>query len=338
MEFGIFDHCDANGRPLQDFYDNRFKIVEAYDRAGFYGYHVAEHHATPLGLAASPGVYLAGVAQRTRTLRFGPLVYTLPLYHPLRLTEEICMLDQMSRGRMQVGIGRGISPLETKGFGIDPAERVARTQEILQVMMQGLTRKAVNFQGKYYVYNDVPMELEPFQKPHPPIWVGAATADSAARAAKNGHNFVSLSTAAETRTLIDAYHTAWKAAHGEKPLPKLGLGRFIVVAETDAKARALASRAYRRWHDSFHHLWRRHGTVPTQGERAREFDEIMDGGRGIAGTPRTCIAMLTAQLAEAGANYSVGQFVFGDMTLAEAMSSIDLFVREVMPAVRQSLP
>ena len=92
------------------------------------------------------------------------------------------------------------------------------------------------------------------------------------------------------------------------------------------------------WHDSFHHLWRKHGTAPTQGERAREFDEIMDGGRGVAGTPDTCIKMLRAQLAEAGVNYSVGQFVFGDMSLAEALGSIDLFVREVMPAVRQSLP
>ena len=79
----------------------RLKIVEAYDRAGFYGYHVAEHHATPLGMAASPGVFLAAVAQRTQALRFGPLVYPLPLYHPLRLIEEICMLDQMSGGRMQ---------------------------------------------------------------------------------------------------------------------------------------------------------------------------------------------------------------------------------------------
>jgi alkanesulfonate monooxygenase SsuD/methylene tetrahydromethanopterin reductase-like flavin-dependent oxidoreductase (luciferase family) len=338
MDFGIFDHCDANGLPLQEFYDSRLKIVEAYDRGGFFCYHVAEHHATPLGLAASPGVYLAAVAQRTKNLRFGPLVYTLPLYHPLRLTEEICMLDQLSRGRMQVGIGRGISPLETKGFGIDPAERVERTEEIRQVMMQGLTGKTVDFQGKYYSYSKVPMELEPFQKPHPPIWIGAATADSAARAARNGHNFVSLSTAAETRELTDRYRAAWKEAHGDKPVPKLGLGRFIVVAETDTAARAIASRAYRKWHDSFHHLWRKHGMVPTQGERASEFDEIMDGGRGVAGTPETCIKMLTAQLAESGCNYSVGQFVFGDMSLEEALGSIDLFIRKVMPAIQQSLP
>ncbi len=193
------------------------------------------------GSPPRPAVYLAGVAQRTKQLRFGPLVYTLPLYHPLRLTEEICMLDQMSGGRMQVGIGRGISPLETKGFGIDPAERVARYEDTRQVMMQGLTQKAVNFKGKFFSFDNVPMELEPFQKPHPPIWIGAATAESAARAARNGHNFVSLSTSAETRELTDSYRAAWKEAQGDKPLPKLGLGRFIVVADTDAAARALAA-------------------------------------------------------------------------------------------------
>ena len=128
MEFGIFDHVDASGVPLREFYDNRLKIVEAYDRGGFYCYHVAEHHRRRSVSPPRPRVYLAAVAQRTRQLRFGPLVYTLPLYHPLRLTEEICMLDQMSGGRMQVGIGRGISPLETKGFGIDPGERWSATR------------------------------------------------------------------------------------------------------------------------------------------------------------------------------------------------------------------
>jgi alkanesulfonate monooxygenase SsuD/methylene tetrahydromethanopterin reductase-like flavin-dependent oxidoreductase (luciferase family) len=335
MEFGIFDHVDASGVPLQEFYENRFKIVEAYDRGGFYCYHVAEHHQTPLGLAASPAVYLSGVAQRTRTLRFGPLVYTLPLYHPLRLTEEICMLDQMSNGRMQVGIGRGISPIETKGYGVDPAERPERYEEIRQVMMQGLTQKAVTFKGKFFSFDNVPMELEPLQKPHPPLWIGTSSPESAARAARNGHNFVSLSTSTDTRKLTDSYRAAWKDAHGDKPLPKLGLGRFIVVADSDAAAMALARRAYKVWHDSYHHLWRKHGTVPTQGERAREFDEIMHGGRGVAGTPETCIKMLREQLGEAGVNYSVGQFVFGDMSLAEALGSIDLFVRAVMPALRQ---
>jgi alkanesulfonate monooxygenase SsuD/methylene tetrahydromethanopterin reductase-like flavin-dependent oxidoreductase (luciferase family) len=337
MEFGIFDHVDRSGRPLADFYEQRLKLVEAYDRAGFYGYHVAEHHATPLGLAASPSVYLAAVAQRTQRLKFGPLVYTLPLYHPLRLIEEICMLDQMSGGRFQLGIGRGISPLETKCFGIDPEERQRRYEETLSIVLQGLTEKAVNFEGEFFRFANVPMELTPLQQPHPPIWLGVASADSAERAARNLRNFVSLSTSAETRVLTDRYRTAWRETQGDAPLPKLGLGRFIVVAETDEAALALARRAYKTWHASFHHLWHVHGIVPTRGERAPVFDEIMDGGRGIAGSPASVIAALRTQLTESGANYCVGQFAFGDMGLDEALRSVDLFVHKVMPALREAI-
>src|ERR1700730_16662060 len=100
LQIGVFDHLDQGNVPLCEYYETRFKLIEAYERAGFYAYHVAEHHFTPLGMAPSPSVYLAAIAQRTKTLRFGPLVYALPLYHPLRLIEEICMLDQLSGGRL----------------------------------------------------------------------------------------------------------------------------------------------------------------------------------------------------------------------------------------------
>ncbi|MGH6738884.1 MAG: LLM class flavin-dependent oxidoreductase, partial [Bradyrhizobium sp.] len=119
LEFGVFDHVDRNDLPLQQFYEDRLKLIEAYDGAGFYGYHCAEHHSTPLGMSPSPSVYLAAIAQRTKRLHFGPLVYTLALYHPLRLAEEICMLDQMSRGRLMVGVGKGISQIELGYYGVD---------------------------------------------------------------------------------------------------------------------------------------------------------------------------------------------------------------------------
>ena len=111
LDFGIFDHVDRSDLPMTDFYENRLKLIEGYDHAGFRTYHCAEHHSTPLGMSPSPSVYLSAVAQRTKRLRFGPLVYTLALYHPLRLAEEICMLDQMSRGRLDLGVGKGISPI-----------------------------------------------------------------------------------------------------------------------------------------------------------------------------------------------------------------------------------
>jgi len=96
MKFGLFEHMDYSGVPLGQQFENRLSLLEVCDRYGFYAYHLAEHHGTPLGLAPSPGLFLAAVAQRTKRLRFGPLAYSLPLYHPIRLIEEICMLDQMS--------------------------------------------------------------------------------------------------------------------------------------------------------------------------------------------------------------------------------------------------
>src|SRR5580704_16460780 len=111
LEFGVFDHLDRSDLALQDFYEQRLAVIEAFERAGFYSYHVAEHHFTPLGMAPSPSVYLAAIAQRTKTIRFGPLVYALPLYHPLRLLQEICMLDQISNGRLYLGFGRGASSI-----------------------------------------------------------------------------------------------------------------------------------------------------------------------------------------------------------------------------------
>src|SRR6202030_815033 len=106
MKFGIFDHMDDAGIPHGELFAGRLRLAEAYDRSGFYGYHLAEHHGTPIRCAASPGIFLAALSQRTKKLRFGPLVYLLPFYHPLRLIEEICMLDQMSGG----GGGLGIWP------------------------------------------------------------------------------------------------------------------------------------------------------------------------------------------------------------------------------------
>ena len=107
VAFGIFDHVDRGDEPLAALFAHRLQLAEAADAAGFRTYHVAEHHATRLGMAPSPGIFLAALAQRTRRLRFGPLVYLLPLYAPLRLIEEVCMLDQLSGGRFELGVGRG---------------------------------------------------------------------------------------------------------------------------------------------------------------------------------------------------------------------------------------
>jgi alkanesulfonate monooxygenase SsuD/methylene tetrahydromethanopterin reductase-like flavin-dependent oxidoreductase (luciferase family) len=104
MQFGIFDQNDRGPYELGEQYEKRLRLIEFYDTAGFRTYHMSEHHATPLSQTPSPSVFLAAVAQRTRRIRLGALVYVLPAHHPLRLAEEMCMLDHLSRGRLEVGM------------------------------------------------------------------------------------------------------------------------------------------------------------------------------------------------------------------------------------------
>ena len=141
VPFGIFDHVDRGEGPLAALYESRLRLVEAADAAGFRTYHVAEHHATSLGMAPSPGIFLAALAKRTRRIRFGPLVYILPLYPPLRLIEEICMLDQLSGGRFELGVGRGISPYELAYNNVDFLEAAEIYEEALQVIVAGLSNE-----------------------------------------------------------------------------------------------------------------------------------------------------------------------------------------------------
>jgi alkanesulfonate monooxygenase SsuD/methylene tetrahydromethanopterin reductase-like flavin-dependent oxidoreductase (luciferase family) len=337
MEFGIFDHLDRNNLPLKDYYESRLQLIEIYDRAGFYAYHVAEHHSTPLGMAPSPSVFLSAVAQRTKRLRFGPLVYALPLYHPIRLIEEICMLDQLSGGRLDIGFGRGASPIEAALYGNDPAKAEVMYVEGLELIMRGLTQKTLTFHGEFFSFDEVPMELEPLQKPHPPVWYGVHSPVSAERAARQGLHIVSLDPADKTREFTDRYREVWREAQAKNPVaPLIGLGRFIFVAETDEEALNIGRRAYPIWHRSFNYLFHLRGGKGPVHQRPSELDALTQVGQGIAGSPTTVTKFLKSQLTQAGCNYLVGQFAFGDLWPEETARSLDLFIKHVMPQLRET--
>jgi alkanesulfonate monooxygenase SsuD/methylene tetrahydromethanopterin reductase-like flavin-dependent oxidoreductase (luciferase family) len=335
MEFGVFDHLDRGDLPLKEYYEARLKLIETYDQAGFYAYHVAEHHSTPLGMAPSPSVFLSAVAQRTRRLRFGPLVYALPLYHPLRLIEEICMLDQMSGGRLEIGFGRGASPVETSIYGQSPEQAQQIYAEGLELILRGLRDKTLTFRGNFFTFENVPMVLEPLQKPHPPLWYGVHSRESAERAAAKGLNIVSLDPAKKTRGFTDRYREVWQETRGDKQnLPMIGLGRFIILAENDPEAIRIARRAYPVWHRSFNHLFRLRGGAGPVHQRPPDYDSLVQTGQGIAGSPETVANFLKTEMSEAGATYLIGQFAFGDLSLAESLRSVELFKERIMPELR----
>jgi len=331
MEFGIFDHLDRNDLPLNEFYEARLQLIEAYEQAGFYAYHVAEHHSTPIGLAPSPSVFLSAIAQRTQKIRFGPMVYALPLHHPLRLIEEICMVDQLSGGRLEIGFGRGSSPTEVSFYGQDPAKAQDIYTEARALILEGLTHKTLTFEGKFFSFKDIPMELEPLQKPHPPMWYGVHSVQAAERAARQALNMLSLDSASDTRSYNDKYREVWRQLRGQKTqTPKLGLSRFIVIAENGQEAFSAACRAYPVWHKHFYYLYYLKGDKPAH-PRPAEFEKMMERGQAVAGDPDTVTNFLEREMDESASNYLVGQFAFGDLSLAESVRSVELFQKHVMP-------
>ncbi len=336
MQFGIFDQNDRGPLPLQEHLEARLRLVALYDALGFDRYHVSEHHATPLSATPATGAWLGAVAQRTQRIRFGPLVYILPLRHPLQIAEEVALLDQMSGGRFELGVGRGISPYELGYHGVAAAESPAMYREALELLLMAMTQDSVTFTGRWWNCDGVPVVLHPRQQPHPPLWYACATPEAAVWPAHNAVSVVCNAPASRVAEIVARYRAEWEAAgRPGGALPRLGLSRAIVIADTADAAREAAQRGWRRYEESFHRLWRRHGSAPVNARVGPDFAETQAAGMGFAGTPAEVRDALLAQVAQTGVNYVVSRFAFGDLTEAESARSAELFAREVMPALRE---
>ena len=341
MKFGLFDHVDRSALPLAELYDKRIEFLVAADKTDIHCAHVAEHHATPLNMVPVPGVFLGAAARATEQIRLGPLVYLLTLYSPLRLIEEIAMLDHLSHGRLDVGVGRGVSPFELNYHNIDFATTREVFLEALEVVRQGLTHDTLNHSGKHFTYRDVPMELRPLQSPSPPIWYPSSSAESAMFVGEAGLNFDTLGTVTAAKKCVDAFKAGY-AKRGGRPAmptgfpgnePAIGVNRHVVVAETDAAALRIAEPAYDSWYASLTKLWREN---KVQGpaiahDTVSKLSDAMKGGSFIVGSPATVRAEIERQAGAIGVNYFVCGMYFGNMVHGDAMQSLALFAEEVMP-------
>ena len=208
--------------------------------------------------------------------------------------------------------------------------------EAFQVLLSGLKSEELNFASEFYRFDRVPMILRPVQQPHPPLWYGVTLPDNAEWPAANDVNIISLGLRPLVRTINDRYR-AERARLGKGDTTLSGVGRHVVVADTDEAALAIARRAYPRWRDSFRWLFNRHGTEPRViGIYPPTFDELIALGNGIAGSPGTVRDFIAAEIDATGANYILSWFAFGSMTVAELLRSVELFAQEVMPAFAQA--
>ena len=339
MKFGIFDQNDRSGIVLAEQYENRMKLAELYDRSGFHCYHMSEHHATSLSTTPSQNVFLAAMTQRTKNLRFCPLVYLLPIHHPMRLAEEICMLDHLSRGRFDFGVGRGASPHELAALGMDPANAQAMYAESYDIIKRYLREDTLNFKGRFWQFDDVPIELKPFQQPQPPTWYALASPESTVWPAQEKMNIVCGGPVHRIRAITERYREEFARHPGEaRAEPLIGVNRYIVVADSEREAMEIGARAWSVFYPNFIKLWKKHGTEPVNAKLPPTFEPLVESGLAIVGTPETVRDRLMEQATDGAFNYLIGSFVFGNMSFEEATSSIGLFAEHVMPALREQHP
>lgn len=345
VRFGLFDWLDESGRGQGETYEERLRMLELADRSGFYAYHLAEHHATELSTVPSPNVFLSAVAQRTHRLRMGSLSYILPMYDPLRLLEEVCMLDQLSGGRLDIGLSRG-------SFGEhidnDPEKARAMFNEALRIMLMGISTGEIDFEGDHYTFHNVITRMRPVQRPYPPLWYPTSNVGSVPWIAAQRLNAIfSVHLAPDFDRVAEMVQRYWSEleAHtsdehrlnAHVPDPKVGFMVHVYVAETDALAREQARPAYELFAHNFSYRYVRRGNPERYADR-RNFDHEMGRGSILVGSPSTVRDVLQDFLNRSGANYVVGCFSFGSLPLEQMLRSVELFASEVMPALSAPAP
>ena len=249
LQFGVFDHIEpVPGLGLQETYNLRMDQIEVLDKAGYYAYHLAEHHTPAVhSLAPSQNVFLAAVSQRTQNIRFGPGICVLPLHHPVQLIEEYCMLDHLSGGRLEIGVGRGgVFEAFFWGQDSDVEANYARYRETLAAVQNGLSNDVLTHKGEFYEFEQLPMRLRPMQQPMPPFWYMR----NVETAAIDGMNTIIVGGLDGFEANVKRYREEWDKHQGvgsltaQGTVPKIGLVVHLLLADTDTEAMAQAKPAW----------------------------------------------------------------------------------------------
>ncbi len=344
ITLGMFDWVDTDGvREAGQLYRERLDLLADAESLGFDIYHLAEHHGTPLGLVPSPSVFLAAAAVRTTRIRLCPLVYVLPLHHPVRLAEEIAMLDQLSGGRLEIGFGKGGNPYELLAYGIEPSEAQRLYDEAFSSVLRMVESGATPASATAAAGAEIPVRAR--QRPHPPIWYPSSNPQSVPLLGRKGINTIlgfsfRSPTIEVTRLRRDEYFAGVAAAPPGRatggagaPTPRFGIMRNIYVGESDNDARDRVLGAMGVFYEQFTTLWRRHGDSRFAGPQ--DFGRAIDQGLVIAGSASTVRAQLSDIMRATGCNHFAGAFAFGSLSYDESRSSLARFAGEVAPALRE---
>jgi alkanesulfonate monooxygenase SsuD/methylene tetrahydromethanopterin reductase-like flavin-dependent oxidoreductase (luciferase family) len=354
MEVGIFQLLPAP-ETLSDreVIEQALWEVDCAEAGGFGSVWVAEHHLSPFGLVGTPSVYAAAVAQRTRRVEVGYAVAVLPLHHPLRLAEEIAWVDNLSRGRLLVGLGPGFSPYDFGAFGVPLDERHARMKEGEAILRGALSQQTFSYAGRFWRIPPVTLRPRPFRGSAPPFLRASSSLESLRRAALDGARLLlGLKPIAQIAERIAAYRECRSrlgcpAAQIDGEVADFRVLRRVSLAASDEQALADARQAL-RWETlaarRIHGAGNDGGTVVTDDSAGSAGSRGSDDSAGSAsdaasavpggciGTPEAVLRELLA-LRALGVRHVIAWLNFGDMPFAKVRRSMELLSREVIPAL-----
>jgi alkanesulfonate monooxygenase SsuD/methylene tetrahydromethanopterin reductase-like flavin-dependent oxidoreductase (luciferase family) len=243
MKVGLLQFFSWTGRvPVSTVYERAMDRVDMMEDSAFDCIWLAEHHFTTYSVCPSVTLMGTHIAGRTKRMRIGTAVTLNAYYHPLRLAEELSMLDILSNGRLNWGSGRGFDPTEFKLFGVTADDVYDRFRETADIVQKAWRSERFSHHGKYYDYDDVLVLPRPFQDPHPPVYLAASSPDSIRKAGAEGYTIMldPHSSNAEIHYKRQLYQEVMEAnGHviGDRDLP---IVRYVAIGDTRAEAEEIA--------------------------------------------------------------------------------------------------
>jgi alkanesulfonate monooxygenase SsuD/methylene tetrahydromethanopterin reductase-like flavin-dependent oxidoreductase (luciferase family) len=329
MEFGLFtvfdNYKEIFNRTPEQFFNEVLEQTEYADQLGYNSVWFAEHHFSEYGILTTPQILLAVAAQRTKNIRLGVSIVTLPFKNPIQVAEDYALLDVLSNGRLNLGLGSGYLPHEFAGFNVDPADKALRFNDALAVIEKAWTGEKFSHSGDYYQFSNIKLEVLPKQK-KVPIWIGTLSRRGAEFVAKMGYNimgvpYVASSSLSELKEIIDNYKKAYReAGHDEKKI-NIPLAVHTFVAETREEAERISKKHVNLYLDT-----RQYG-------RNAKFEDLEEREHLLIGTPEDVINRLR-KYQEAGCDHIMMLMNFGGLPHKEVLKSMELVAKEVMPAFK----
>lgn len=332
MKFSMFsvqDHHPRLPRTLTQFYDEICAQAVYAEELGFYAYFVAEHHFHEYGVYPNPAVALAQIAAVTKNIRLGPAVTILPFRDPLTVAEDYAMLDQISHGRLELGVGSGYLAHEFAGFPADPKDKRFQFDEALEVVKKAFSGERFSFKGKFYDVEDIQLNVTPLQKPMPPIYLAVLRREAAYYVGKQGNNLMTVPYAAcdtfeEIGPLMDDYFRGY--AESGAPASQRGTitALHTYVSESDEQAKAEAETAFDLYVETRLYA------------KSQVYADIVKSGLALFGSVETVVDKLV-KLHALGSDHIAFLVNFGGLDDKLVTACMERLSKQVIPAVRERI-